>query len=242
MAEDYTVQEGDSVASIARVKGFIWQTIWNDGANAQLKDKRKDPDTLMPDDTLHIPDLTPAQESKPTDQRHQFKVKNRQAKFKLTLLQQPKDANKAQTAAAAAAEDWKFTEQARAEAKPEAMTNVAYELLSDGNLVAKGFTDGDGKFSAPIAPNAQNGLLVLDKGKPEECTIELHFREMAPLSEPAGVGRRLYNLGFPCSTTATDITPDISEAIRRFRAREGLPAGGDLDDATRNKLKDVYGG
>jgi hypothetical protein len=242
MAEDYMVQADDSVASIARVKGFVWQTLWNDGANAQLKDKRHDPDTLMPGDILHIPDLTPAQESKPTDQQHQFKVKNRQAKFKLTLVQQPKDASKAQTAAAAAAEDWKFTEQARAEAKPEAMTNVPYELQADGNLVAKGFTDGSGNLSAPVAPNAQSGLLILNKGQPDEWTIELHFREMAPLTEPAGVGRRLYNLGFACSTTATDITQDISEAIRRFRAREGLPAGGDLDDATRNKLKDVYGG
>src|SRR4051812_15991652 len=67
MPQDYTVGENESVHSIAYENGFTWQTLWNHGKNAQLKQKRQDPDTLLAGDILHIPDITLKDVSKGSD-------------------------------------------------------------------------------------------------------------------------------------------------------------------------------
>ena len=37
----HTVAQGECVMSIASRAGFTWETVWNDGRNSALKNKRK---------------------------------------------------------------------------------------------------------------------------------------------------------------------------------------------------------
>jgi hypothetical protein len=86
MPEDYTVQAGDCMSSIAYERGFFWQTLWNDPANAALKARRKNPNVLMTGDIVHIPDLTIKQEPGATEKTHKFMLKGVPEKLRIKLL------------------------------------------------------------------------------------------------------------------------------------------------------------
>jgi Putative peptidoglycan binding domain len=57
--EPYIVRQGDYLTKLASIHGFDAQTVWNDPANAELKNKRPDPELLCPGDVLMIPNEPP---------------------------------------------------------------------------------------------------------------------------------------------------------------------------------------
>jgi hypothetical protein len=240
MAEDHVIQEGESVGSIAAQHGFFWKTLWNHGSNAALKDKRKNPEVLFPGDILHIPDIDPKKECKGTDAQHKFKKLGIPAKIVLKFSRSPKETR--EHGEPPKNEPWKFSESDPPVVQPEPLSNAAYELYADGKLVAKGYTDGDGKFAAPIPPAAGDGIVILNKGQPNEKTLELNFRQMDPIDQIPGLCKRLINLGFACPTDAPEVTPEIQEAIKAFQRRAGMEVNGKFDDTLKSKLKEVYGG
>lgn len=132
--KQHTVMQGECIGSIACNHGFFWQTVWNDPANAALKQKRKDPNVLMPGDTVAIPELRGKVEQLPLNKRHTFKLKGVPAKFYLRLLEA---------------------------GKPRA--NEPYTLEIDG-LHFKGTTNASGEINVYIPPGAQSGLLVVGTG------------------------------------------------------------------------------
>jgi N-acetylmuramoyl-L-alanine amidase len=52
----YTAGQGDSTTRIAFRNGFFWKTVWEHPENSELKSKRKDPNILLPGDTVFIPE------------------------------------------------------------------------------------------------------------------------------------------------------------------------------------------
>jgi hypothetical protein len=138
MAEDYIVQRGDCLSSIAFEHGFFWETLWNDAPNASLKSERKDPSILQENDVVHIPDLREKEETGGSDQRHRFKRKGVPARFRLRLMRDD--------------QPWK---------------NAPFELTVDGKT-QKGSTDGDGRLDVPLPPNAQSGTLSVGTGPERE--------------------------------------------------------------------------
>lgn len=54
----YIVKQGDYLEKIAHALGFDADTVWADGKNAELKQKR-DPNLLHPGDILYVPDAKP---------------------------------------------------------------------------------------------------------------------------------------------------------------------------------------
>ena len=135
MPTPYPVQQGDCLSSIAAAHGFsTWKLIWDDASNAELKQKRKDPNVLYPGDILNLPDKDLKQESGGVDASHKFKLKAPPTSIKVRLL---------------------------LDDKPR--SGLKYELLVAGKTI-KGSTDGGGYVKADIPPDAASAILTLTEG------------------------------------------------------------------------------
>ena len=122
-----TVDLGDSIPSLAKENGHFWRTVWDHPQNLQLKTKRKDPNVLSPGDDVFIPEIEVKEESRPTDQKHKFKLKGEAVKFKVRLL-----------------------------LLGEPRKNEPYVLDVDGKLI-NGTTDGGGQLEHVVPANAKAG-------------------------------------------------------------------------------------
>jgi N-acetylmuramoyl-L-alanine amidase len=208
--KDHTVRQGDCTTSIAFENGFFWETIWNYGANQALKEKRKDPFTLQPDDVVHVPDIRNKQHDCAIDQRHRFRLRGVPSKIQVRLL--------------------------TAEEKPR--SNLAYLLVIDG-VPFEGSTDGDGRLQHPIPPNAKAGKLTIP-ATGEQFDLDLGYLE--PIDTVPGVQGRLRNLGFYRGPVDGQESVELAGGIQDFQMAMGLDPLGAMDEKTRAKLKELYGG
>lgn len=132
MPKIHTVAVGECVSSIAEQYGFFSETIWNEPANASLKQKRNNPNMLVPGDRLTIPDKRMKEATKPTDARHKFRKKGVPVKFRLQLFS---------------------GETPRA--------NQDYTFILDRRILLSGTTDGDGVLFAEIPPGVKEGKVEI---------------------------------------------------------------------------------
>lgn len=137
MAINYQVKQGDCISSIAFEHGFFTETIWNHPQNAELKEKRKDPNTLCAGDLVFVPDKREKAVKKPTEQVHKFQMKNTPALCSLQMFDED-----------------------------EVRANQDYELEIDG-VKHLGETDSQGVLRVPIPPNARKGMLIIGADKAE---------------------------------------------------------------------------
>lgn len=209
MAINYVVKEGDCISSIAFENGFFEETIWNHPNNAQLKQKRKDPNILMPGDVVHVPDIRVKEVSEPTNQVHKFNLKGVPAKLSLRLL---------------------FDGEPR--------RNESYTLDIDGKVMT-GATDSDGNLKVSIPPNAKRGKLVIGTGD-RQMEYNLRLGRLDPVDEVTGVQVRLRNLGFDCGHINGILDEETKQALQAFQITAGLPATGEIDAATKNKLQQTH--
>jgi hypothetical protein len=224
MPEDYKVQPGDCMSSIAYARGFFWATLWNLPENAALKAQRKDPNVLMTDDSVHIPDLTVKEEPRPTDKRHKFQLKGVPEKLHIRLL------------------DY--------EDKPR--PNLDYVLVIDGDA-RRGKTDSSGRITESIPPSAMSGKLTfaapqhVDKtgrripAVPAQEVLILQLGNLNPVSEVSGLKARLANLGFYKGPINESLDAAAQAAIRNFQTTQRMTPTGVADDAMRQKLQDIHG-
>ncbi len=72
--------------------------------------------------------------------------------------------------------------------------------------------------------------------------VLLQLGNLDPISEVRGVKQRLANLGFDCGNTNNDeLNEDLEGALSAFQSAHDLDVTGEIDQATRDKLKDVHG-
>ena len=131
------INSGHSIPSVAKDKGFFWETLWNHPENADLKSKRKNPNILYKGDEVFVPEKELKEVSKPTEARHKFRRKGEPLKFQLQLMMMGKPRK-----------------------------NEDYVLLVDGEQI-QGKTDDEGILKATIPGNARGGTIVLRGGKEE---------------------------------------------------------------------------
>jgi len=222
MPEDYEVQPGDCMSSIAYAHGFFWQTLWNDGSNAALKALRKNPNVLMTGDIVHIPDLTVKQVPGATEARHKFQLKGVPEIFKMKLL----------------------------DGKHQPRANVDYIIVIAGNS-RRGKTDATGQIKASIPPDAKTGKLIIlpgpsapgQPGSPprKNIVMNLQLGSLNPISEVSGLKARLANLGCYHGPIDETLDDDTKQAISAFQKKKGLPVTGVADDATKAQLKKTHG-
>ena len=99
-----------------------------------------------------------------------------------------------------------------------------------------GTTDADGKFEHDIPLDAQSGTLDI-----EGFHYDVLVSHMDPLDTILGVQKRLTNLGYDCSPLDGTINDATTAAISRFQQEMKLLETGELDDTTRDKLKEKHG-
>lgn len=260
MPTEHPVSSGECISSIAFQNGFFWETLWNHADNAELKEKRGDPNVLLEGDVVHIPDLTEGDESCASDQEHAFKLKGVPARLNLKI-QRPKPPEKPAGADGGGAGDgglpsvpglptdetddgtsgMEDPEFKPTETEFEPVANAPYVFEVEGVVVDEGSSDGDGKVSIAIVPDARSGKLIFHRGKPEEFVLELDLGVMDPVTEVSGVRKRLSNLGYFCSQVGSEDADDLRSAVICFQNDNSLEPTGGVDDELRDKLKELHG-
>ena len=121
----------------------------------------------------------------------------------------------------------------------EPARNRGYLIDLDGH-VERGTTDGSGMLIHPVPPNLERAQVTLDSG--EEFLLEIGHLD--PIDTIVGVKKRLKNIGFYRDPNPPDGTmnDELIEALEKFQADQGLPVTGELDAATKQKLKEVFEG
>jgi Putative peptidoglycan binding domain/LysM domain len=215
MASEHTVAQGEHLSRIAKNYGFSdYRTIWDHPKNAALKQKRRSPNVLNPGDRLHIPDREVREESRPTDQRHRFKVTGSRLMLRLVLENMYE--------------------------RP--IANAPCELFLEGEKHQL-TTDGQGKLEVAILPTAENGMLVLKTSATaiEEVAIPVKIGHLDPVEEVTGQKARLTNLGY--YEGAIDDTEDdgFRMAVEEFQCEHALAVDGKCGPATQAKLMSAHG-
>ncbi|MBC2695483.1 MAG: LysM peptidoglycan-binding domain-containing protein [Desulfobacteraceae bacterium] len=204
----YTVKQGDCVSSIAQKHGHFWEKIWDHPKNAQLNEKRKDPNILYPGDVVFVPDKEELEEACATEQRHRFRRKGMPAHVRFALVDD--------------------------EGQPR--IDEVYIIEIDGKLFS-GTTDSEGHLECSIQPNAKKGKLIFEieieatkQKEKHEFRLQLGFLD--PIDTVEGVQARLRNLGFYFGEINGKFDLKIIKAIRGFQRKH------ELDDTKEIEIKE----
>lgn len=207
----HQVKQGDCISSIAEENGFFWETVWNHPDNKELKEKRKDPNILMPGDIVTIPEKRPKEVSEPTNQVHKFRLKNSPAKLTLRILK---------------------------DGEPRA--GETFVLTIDGEEKERGTIASDGNIRISIPPTAQKGELTIGEGEDQEI-YELNLGHLDPIDTITGVKARLNNIGFDCGKVNNKIDEQTLKAIKAFQGYINHPnPNGEVDQQTREVLEKLH--
>jgi hypothetical protein len=213
------LQQGDCLSSIALTAGFDPNTVWEHGDNADLRERRTNPNALLPGDALFVPELVEKDEPAPTDKLTTFKLSVGPIRLRVRLTKHTK---------ARADEAYEL----------ELFSSASPGKPGTGDAVLEGQTDGEGWIDQPIPITAKSATLSLREGKELHA---LHIGHLDPHDETTGAQGRLRGLGFYFGKLDGEIGPQTQAAIRRFQKANSLTVNGELDDATGSALRDAYG-
>ena len=240
MSIQHIVEEGDCIDSIAKHYGFFSDTIWMLSDNKALRDQRKDRNILLSGDVVVVPDLRIKDCDGSTEQRHRFRRKGVPARLRVKFYK-PVPPKPGSAAAPATYDPSRYQPAPPSQSgEYEPIANAPFILTVDGNSI-QGQSDERGLVSLRIPPDAVQGSIRFNPGTPEEITYELALGEMDPVDTVNGVRKRLNNLGYTCLPEGDEPDNSFKDALRRFQADNGLTASGDIDQPTKDKLKDVHG-
>ena len=214
MSTDHVVQQGEHLSQIAKQYGFRdFNTVWNHPDNADLKKLRQSPNVLFPGDTVKIPDKTQKKESRPTGQKHSFKLAGGRLLLRLALRD--------------------FDNQP--------LANTACQVQVDGASTEL-TTDANGRVEVPISPTAKEATLVFkDPLVPFDLSVPIKIGHLDPVEEISGQKARLSNLGYITRPIEEVDDTIFARTVQEFQCDLGLPVNGVCDAATQNKLKELHG-
>jgi hypothetical protein len=226
---NYSVEQGDCMASIAQENGFFWETLWNLPDNADLKQLRKNQNVLLAGDVVVVPDIQIKQQPCAAGAKYTFVRKGIPETLRMTLK----------------------------DSKQQPRPNLDYIIVIDGDA-RRGTTDAQGQLSESIPPNAKVAKLIIDAPAPPPAAkgttsktlpppklrrevMQLNLGNIDPISELSGVKGRLLNLKFFRGDIDSTPNDDITQAITKFQTVNKLPVTGLADDATKSLLQKLHG-
>lgn len=201
--------------SIAALYGFPdYQVIYRDGANADLRQSRPNPNVLLPGDRVFVPEIKPPEHSCATDVKHKFVLKRSKVRLRIVL----KDSD-------------------------GPMAQRPYTLSVEGGPPVDGVTDGSGLLEQPVPASAQNAELRLQRASDPKSGFlvwSLQLGSLDPFDKVSGVQARLNNLGFFCGKVDGVAGLRTQKALRSFQEQSGLPQTGRIDAATSARLLGLH--
>jgi hypothetical protein len=212
VASSHTVKQGEHISGIAQQYGFRdYHTIWDDSHNKELKQQRQDPHVLYPGDVLYIPDKAKRTEDRPTGKSHVFRVASKKLMLRVAL------------------HDFDNLP----------MPGVECELEVDGKKYPL-TSDADGMIQGEIPKTVEGGTLRVPG---LDLEMPLRIGHLDPHDQDSGWMARLINLGYVPKVTGDSDTDTglLSHAIEEFQCDQQLKVTGQMDDATRAKLKELHG-
>jgi N-acetylmuramoyl-L-alanine amidase len=236
----HTVKEGDCIASIAAEYGFFPDTIWNDPANKELRERRASPYLLAPGDTVMIPEKRVKQIEKPASQKHRFRRKGVPATLRICVLGDVIEAASPPPPPDPDALHVRTEDPAPQVPKTKPLKSAPYSLEIDG-VVRQGKTDSEGYVQLSISPRAKGGTLVIHPGTEQERRYPLRFGSLGPHDTVRGIKQRLANLGYEVGPIDDKPSPELTGALRAFQYRNNLATTGEADETTREKLREAHG-
>jgi Putative peptidoglycan binding domain len=221
MAPTYhIVEQGEHLSGIALKYGFHdYVTIWNHAENRELKQKRQNPNVLFPGDRLFIPEKEMKDYSRPTDERHKFKVRAKPLKLKLKL--------------------------AKGYDEPIADTECELRIEFDNFALT---SDSDGRIEHQVSKTAQAASLIIkdkltikNNEVPFDIEVPIKIGHLDPVEELSGQRARLANLGYYRGPFDEPEEKEFLSADEEFQCENGLKVDGICGAKTQVKLKEVHG-
>jgi hypothetical protein len=112
-------------------------------------------------------------------------------------------------------------------------------LMTDGMRVDGGFLGKDGVIEAHLSKEASTARLLTDDY--DVLTQLAPVDEYPSIDSVPGALQRLSNLGYRSGPPADELDDKAAQAVREFQQEKKAKATGELDSATRDKLKEAYG-
>jgi hypothetical protein len=119
----------------------------------------------------------------------------------------------------------------------QARANESYILNIDGK-VTRGNLDSQGYLKVSISPNARQGVLEVGSDRQR---FEFELGGVDPIDEVTGIQVRLNNLGYGAGEPDGVLNAVTRMAIETFQKDCQLPATGEPDETTLQKLREAHG-
>lgn len=131
---EHEVQRGECIISIADAAGHFWETVWKHPSNSEVREVRGSPHVLLAGDRVHVPPITPKDESGATEKRHRFRRKGIPITFEVVVKENGKP-----------------------------LKGLRYVILIEGRMTS-GTVPDDGKIQVSMFPSDKSGELRVGEG------------------------------------------------------------------------------
>lgn len=210
----HVVRAGECMTSIAVAHGYVDHTkVYEHPDNAELKERRPNPNVLAPGDVVKVPEPELRQESAPVDEAHRFVRKRAKKELRIALLDR----------------------------RGEPMANQPYTLEVAGAEPREGQTDGEGRLKEAVPLGARAATLSIGERTLSLTLGGLGPASSTPDDGIKGIQARLHNLGYNVGSEDGVIGPRTRAAIAMFQHEHGLGIDGQPSDELRGALLDEHG-
>lgn len=122
----------------------------------------------------------------------------------------------------------------------EARANEPYRMVIDGETY-EGVTTGEGVVEVNIKPGARRGTLIVGEGE-RQTEYDLRLGALPSVETVMGALERLQNMGFYDGEPTETLSDEAHAALSAFQQSQGIDVTGELDAATRSKLRELHDG
>ena len=211
MTTRHRVRQGDTIYSLSRRYGVLPDVIWDHPDNRGLRQQHRQKAILYPGEVVTVPDREKREENVSTGQRHRFVLRVGRVPLELRFLD---------------------LEEPRAQAPFRLIVDLVHEF--EGQL------DDDGVLMVQVPADAERGEIWVGNESDQDHYV-FAIGNLNPANELSGLQQRLNNLGFACGTEDGELGEVTRSALQAFQEKYNLEPTGELDEATRDRLEEIYG-